>query len=434
METDTRILGTIQSALPKERSPGQALNYQGFWAIADQGVVSLGNFLTTIILARALTPVAYGLWSVIFGLILFLNVLPASLIIYPLTVRLAREDVANASLVKAGLALTALLAAPQILVLFTASVLVAHSGLGAAAGFCLIAWQLQETTRRSLMARLAFGTALCTDAISYLGQAAALWLCARGGQLSPEIAFAVMGLTCGVAGIAQLWFLRDSWHGKPGLRKHAQMFWATGRWVLGSNVLANLNIQAGPWALFLFRGPAEAAGFQAIANLIGVSHPIMLSLGNFLIPAVARVRAKQGVLAARRVAISQSTRAALLLLPLILLVLLIPRPLLGLFYGAASPYAVLDGPLRLLALTYVLTFWALSIRSFLIAVESKNQAQFLIELCGSALFIAALIPLTVRWGVAGAIVATGVSQAAKLASNLILMRQVEVHDSRLIDR
>jgi O-antigen/teichoic acid export membrane protein len=212
------------------------------------------------------------------------------------------------------------------------------------------------------------------------------------------------------------------------------MFWATGRWVLGSNVLANLNIQAGPWALFLFRGPADAAGFQAIANLIGVSHPIMLSLGNFLVPAVARVRVKQDLLAARRVALTQSTQAALLLLPLTLLFLIMPRPLLGLFYGSASPYAVLDGPLRLLALTYVLTFWALAIRYFLIAVESKNQAQFLIELSGSTLFIVALIPMTFRWGVPGAIVATGLSQAAKLASNLILMRQVGVQESRRIDR
>src|SRR4029077_17429687 len=122
-------------------------------------------------------------------------------------------------------------------------------------------------------------------------------------------------------------FLRASCQGRTKLREHARMFWATGRWVLGSNVLANLNIQAGPWAIFLFRGPADAAGFQAVANLIGVSHPIMLSLGNFLIPAVARVRAKQGLLAARRVALSQSTQAALLLLPLILLLLVMPRPL-----------------------------------------------------------------------------------------------------------
>src|SRR5436190_20241866 len=136
MEADTRIMGTVQGSLPAGRSHGLALNFQNFWAIADQAVVSLGNFLTTIILARALTPEAYGLWSVIFGLILFLNVLPASLIIYPLSVRLAaRDDVGSGSLVKVSLALTALLAVPQILILFTASVLVAHTGLGVCAGF-----------------------------------------------------------------------------------------------------------------------------------------------------------------------------------------------------------------------------------------------------------------------------------------------------------
>jgi O-antigen/teichoic acid export membrane protein len=426
MEADNRIMGTVQGSFPAGRSHAMALNFQSFWAIADQGVVSLGNFLTTIILARALTPEAYGLWSVIFGLILLLNVLPASLIIYPLSVRLAaRDEAGSGSLVKVGLALTALLAVPQILILFPASVLVAHTGLGACAAFCLLVWQLQETTRRALMARFAFGTALWTDAISYLGQAALVWLCVREGRLSPEIAFAVMGLTFLVAAIAQLWFLRVSWHGRLNIKEHARMFWATGRWVLGTNIFANLNIQAGPWALFLFRGPADAAGFQAIANLLGVSHPIMLSLGNFLVPAVARVRSQRGLLIARRVALRQSTQAALLLLPFILALLIVPRSLLGLFYGAGSPYVLLEGPLRLLALTYILSYWALAIRLFLIAVESKNQTQFFLELSWSVLFFALLIPLTFHWGLAGAIVATGICQAAKLSSNLMLMRQAK---------
>ena len=32
------------------------VDLRGFWAIADQAVVSLGNFLTTIILARTVAP------------------------------------------------------------------------------------------------------------------------------------------------------------------------------------------------------------------------------------------------------------------------------------------------------------------------------------------------------------------------------------------
>jgi len=73
-----------------------------------------------------------------------------------------------------------------------------------------------------------------------------------------------------------------------------------------------------------------------------------------------------------------------------------------------------------------LSYWAMAIRVFLIAVESRNRTQFLLELSWSLLFFALLIPLTFRWGVAGAIVATGISQGAKLISNLMLMRQVRI--------
>jgi len=430
MQAVTRLVGTIQGSLPAGRGLGLTLRLQSFWAIADQGIVSLGNFLTTIILARALTPSAYGLWSVIFGLILFLNVLPATLVNYPLSVRVAaRDDDASGELVKAALTLTALLAVPQMLLLFTVSILVAHRALGMCAGVCLLLWQLQETTRRALMARFAFGKTLGTDAISYLGQAAMVWLFAHEYQSSPEVAFAIMGLTCGVAAIVQLWFLGPRWRGRLNLRRHAWDFWATGRWVLGTNLLANFSIQAGPWALFLLRGPADAAGFQAVSNLLGVSHPIMLSLGNFLVPAVARARAKLGLLQARRVALGQSAQAAWLLLPLILALLIIPRFLLGLVYGSASTYVALDWPLRLLAITYVFTYWAMAIKFFLIAVESRNRTQFLFDLSWTALFIGLLIPLSLRWGVVGLILATGLSQAAKLTSNLILMRRVELFGS-----
>jgi hypothetical protein len=65
------------------------------------------------------------------------------------------------------------------------------------------------------MARLAFGTALCTDAISYLGQAGGLAVCSRGPAVTEIACFAVMGLTCGVAGMAQLWCLRASCRRTP---------------------------------------------------------------------------------------------------------------------------------------------------------------------------------------------------------------------------
>jgi len=427
MEADDKIITTVQRASPAGLVRGLRLDFRVLWAIADQGVVSLGNFLTTIILARAVTPAAYGLWSVIFGLILFLNVLPASLVNYPMSVRLASQDDSEASrMLTAALALTALLALPQVLILFTAAFLIAGPGIALTASVALVLWQLQETTRRAMMARLAFRTAVYTDAISYLGQAALCLLLARNGNLSPQVGFGAIGLTCGLAAIVQLWLLRIPLTLDVDIRQHASSFWATSRWILGSNLIATCSLQAVPWTLFFQRGPAAAAGYQAITNLVGVSHPIMLSLGSFLVPAVARARVKQGMRAARRIAFGQTVQAGLLLLPYMLALLVFPRALLGLFYGAGSSYLQLGGPLRLLAITYVLTYCSLAMKFFLNALETKNRAQFLIELCGAIFFGALLIPLTEAFGVSGAILATALSLVARLASNATLVRQVNV--------
>ncbi|HVQ40496.1 MAG TPA: hypothetical protein VMS31_23340, partial [Pyrinomonadaceae bacterium] len=385
----------------------------------------LGNFLTTIILARAVSPEQYGIWTVIFGLILFLNGLHASLVTYPLSVRLAsRDDVDGSQLVIASLGLTAILAVPQALILFGASFLIGGPALALWASLGLLLWQLQETTRRALMARMAFRTTLYTDAISYLGQAGILWLLARNGKLSPAEGFAVIALTCGAAAVAQVVALRVRSTGAINMRDWARSCWQTGSWVLGSNLATNFSIQAVPWALFLFRGPAEAAGFQAISNLLGVSHPIMLSLGNILVPAAARARIKDGLAGARRVALRYAAQGALLLLPFVLVLLIFPTALLRLFYGASSPYVVLESSLRLLTIIYAFHYVSLSLKFLLNALE-KNRQQFVVELYGSLLLAGLGVPLVLWFGLPGALIATGVWIAARLTGNGIILRHVE---------
>lgn len=425
MEAETIIAPVHERSWLARLSRRRSIEFQGFWAIADQGVVSLGNFLTTIIVARAVSPGVYGIWTVIFGLILFLNVLHGSLITYPLSVRLASlDDADGGQLVVASLGLTALLALPQALVLFGASFLIGGPALGLWAILGLLCWQLQETTRRVLMARLAFRTALITDAISYLGQAGVLWLLARNGKLTPEIGFAVIALTCGVAAVVQLSFIRVRLTTPIRLGYWARSFWTTGYWVLGSTLVTNFSIQVVPWALFLFRGPVEAAGFQAISNLLGVAHPIMLSLGNIVVPAAARAHMKEGLFAARRVAMRHAAQGGLLLLPYVAALLILPRQLLGLFYGSNSPYLALDSALRLLTVIYALHYISLSLK-FLVNALEKNRPQFVTELCGSLLLAGLIVPLVLWFGLPGAIVAIGVWLATRLTGNLIILRRVE---------
>src|SRR5260370_41629087 len=57
----------------------------GFWSMVDQGAVSAGNFLTTILLARCLLPSEYGIYALLFALMLFMIYLNSAVIVYGLS-------------------------------------------------------------------------------------------------------------------------------------------------------------------------------------------------------------------------------------------------------------------------------------------------------------------------------------------------------------
>src|SRR5271156_5280571 len=64
------------------------------WSLIDQAAVSGGNFLTTLVLARILSPVGYGTFSLLFLSLYAINTCHSSLVIYPLTLNVAsgKED------------------------------------------------------------------------------------------------------------------------------------------------------------------------------------------------------------------------------------------------------------------------------------------------------------------------------------------------------
>src|SRR5688500_4624794 len=66
---------------------------KSFWPLADQGVVSAGNFLTLVIVARALPARSeYGVFGLALECIFYFNTLQSALVGYPLTVRGATTD------------------------------------------------------------------------------------------------------------------------------------------------------------------------------------------------------------------------------------------------------------------------------------------------------------------------------------------------------
>src|SRR5437899_6629792 len=100
------------------------------WPFADQGVVSLGNFVTNWLMAKYLAPAEYGIFGLLFGVLLFANSLHSSLITTPLGVAGATGDVAQRKILSGyALLFSAVMVAPLTLVCWIACAVLGHQRL-----------------------------------------------------------------------------------------------------------------------------------------------------------------------------------------------------------------------------------------------------------------------------------------------------------------
>ena len=259
-----------------------------FWSLADQGVVSLGNFATVLLLGRKLSPDALGTYGVILGALLFLNNVQASLINYPLSVHGATSDGLNLRRLTWGsILLTALLLLPMALAITWATRAMKVLELAPWIIATLILWQFQETLRRALMSQLRYRDAIWGDALSYLGQAglvgALIWR--RHSGLS--WIFAAMALTSALGGAGAVDTDQSDCDVHDGSCARARDCWDLGRWTALSNLAGVINIQVVMWTLVASHGAAEGGKLLALGTILGLTHPALFSVGNLIVPASA---------------------------------------------------------------------------------------------------------------------------------------------------
>ncbi len=391
----------------------------GFWSVVDQGAVSAGNFLTTILLARCLLPSEYGIYALFFALMLFMIYLNSAVIVYGLSLHGAvgsdaeLRSLAGGSLVLAGgLALILGLATGAVAALFHRAFLAPWILLA------LLFWQLQETTRRALMSRLRFRDAVGGDALSYLGQTVCIAFLFVGHRLTITSAFGAMAATSAAAALLQAAQLKLTLPDFRGAFRLLPRFWDTGRWALLVGVAQAFIGQALLWFLAL-RGMAEVASFQSILNLVRGMNPVMFAIGSVLLPTVASLQKNSG--AGLRVARRYCVLGAVLLLPFFAVIFVFPGMVLRLLYGAGSPYVGLGTGLRVLVVgsalayvTHVLTMYYFGL--------SRSDVVFRCELVAAATAVVGGLLLATRDGVLGAAMAYDLMYAAEAAAFIWYLR------------
>jgi O-antigen/teichoic acid export membrane protein len=304
------VIRPAAEEIPLERPARRRRSFFGFTArkgstaLLDQAVVSGTSFLTRVLVGRICGPHELGLYSLGFSVVIIGYAVLGSLVFTPYMVYTnrtrgrRRRIYAGAAL--AQTVLLALIAVPGVLLLALglrygneeSGLHAVLWGLTTALPFILV----REFTRRFSFAHFRTVQILLLDVGVATLTLAGLLALGLVGLLSGQTAFLVIGLSCSFAVVVYLAYYRRDFRLRPASWPVAfAKNWRFGRWVLGSELVSQLNSSTFLlWLLLFTLGEAASGVFAACASITLFVNPVLLSVSHILTPRVARAFAEGG--------------------------------------------------------------------------------------------------------------------------------------------
>lgn len=386
--------------------------------LLDQAIVSVSNFSITWMLARKLTVPEYGLYSIVMGLILTLNSVQASLLVFPFTIRYAGAELPGwRSGVVLYLVLSLAAAPVEVLVIAAGCIYLNHLSVLISATAVLCLWQAQEIIRRAMFQRELFLRAIVTDCIRYVVPVILILLLPRTLLATRSVLFFIAGASIAAAvpclgTFSPGWRTVFSW---AAIRREIGDSWKIGRSMVLFNTAASGLSQGSLWIMGSLYGLAGASQYQAVNNLMGVTNPALFGIAAVRDPAVARAYSRKGARVAIRESAPYLIVVCALVLPALVLFASFPGWMLSHFYGNASPYLKLRLPLQIATVWQILAAGSQVAASVLACIDRVNFI-WRVQMITSLLCLGVMIPV-VRWtGLSGCFVSLAVCSTLALAA------------------
>jgi O-antigen/teichoic acid export membrane protein len=355
---DSRILSRLISperlweyARASFTKPARRWFRKGTWAVLDQGLFATSNFILNILLARWLSPDAYGAFGLTFAIFLLIGSIHSAMLTEPLLVfgpgkykdRLPEYmgSLLYGHLSFAGLgSATLLLVSAGFALAGSNALAVAMLALALTGPFILLLW----LTRRMCYTRSEPRLAASGGAVYMVLMVAGAWILYRQEWLSVATALGVMAIS---ALSTSIWLMVRLRVKLPPLRQSQLVrdafadHWSYGRWSVGNQGLNWIPMNIYYVIIPVWGGLAAGASFKALMNLVMPMLQAVWALSILLLPSLVRARDKG------RDSLDASIRAALV--PFVigptlywLLLALFQQPLVSWLYdGKYEDYTVL---------------------------------------------------------------------------------------------
>lgn len=404
------------------------------WSLIDQGVVSAANFLSILILAKAMSPANFGIFMLAHTGLLIMNSLQNAIITQPHNVLGVRREgdayihfttsLALVQLIASGaLALIMLLVGYTVFELFSET----HGLVVIGLAFAAVPWMMQEFVRRVLYTKSETSAAAINDSVSYglqlIGVIALMLLSTKEGP-SPIDALLVFGGSSFIAVLLGLWQLRQHFNFKQtqlwhNLKSAWFEAWGFGKWLVSQQILVWFGTSGYGWLLAAMVGSEKFGMYRAAYQIVFALNPIRQAMMNYLPSRISHIFAHKG----REAMVKWVEKMTLLLsLPFALFVITLiiaAEPILNLVYhnkfaNTGMHWVVIGG-----AVSFLLNFYR-GPKEYAIIAIGNVRALFMRTAFSTAMVLTTGILLIYFWEIRGALI----SEISVAVVSLIITQKI----------
>ncbi len=364
----------------------------GILTIIDQGVFSLTNFLTGIIVGRFTTKEEFGLFLLGYTTIYLALDIQGAFITTPYTIYFPqynpkqRQTYTGSTLIHQIL-FSAILTVFLLLVIFIIPQNSLPANLSSVIpSLTIVLWflLLRGYIRRISYAGLKIKSALWLDIGVGALQLSGIIFLILFKSLTISRAFLVIGFSCCATSAIWLFFKRTTilinFHDVvESLKKNL----ITGKWILASGILWSISSYLYPWLLVSFHGAESTGVLAACYGTVAICNPIYTALQNYISPRIAHSYAEGGKHDLYKYTYKAILFSGLIMLGFTLILSLTGNFLIVKFYG--SKYEGNSMVITMLAFELLLISIGFSISRTLFVIE-KAKIDFKINVI-SAIFL-----------------------------------------------
>lgn len=396
--------------------------------IFDQAFVSGINFITGLLLARALGASGYGLYILCFGFILFFSTVQVSIVISQMMITgatLKKEDASKYYLITRVFQLVSSFAAASIVLIFGNIALGYLEGwddqLITPLALAIFSFLFQDYIRRELFSKDKTLSGLMIDLTCYGTRIVALFVLTIDNSLDISKTLIIIAISSSISFLylfdKSILFSRPStenWY------KASSSHWHNGKWLLLNSLANRLSSQLVLYATGFIVSTAAVGRMGATQNIVGFSSIIFQAMENFVPTNAARIYNTGTIHDLNKYLLKIALYGGIISLAIVILAGVFAKPLLSLVY---SNYTEDSWLIWFWGVYFFLGFFTRPLTAGL-RVLNDTRSIFIATLFGALFATIAGIMLIKSFDVTGSMIALCLIQALILLTLFIKYKRL----------